>query len=143
MAAAQTFSVYAIPTTPSISNPPTSAAFGSGFEATVATNGDGDRSVASTTPAVCTVEGDGVTVSFVGTGTCTLTPSVTQGVLYRGAVGSAQSFLVARAVPSGPTVTNLPSGAVGIHRFHVHCPHQRRRHDVRRLRDTCYLFHRT
>ncbi len=108
----QTFSVYAIPTTPWMSDTPTSATFGSGFEATVTTNGDGIVSVASTTPDVCTVQGDGISVSFVGTGTCTLTPSVGQGVLYRGATGSAQSFVVARAVPSAPTVTNVPNGAV-------------------------------
>ena len=108
----QTFSVYRTPTAPSISNIPPSPVFGRSFIASVSTTGNGTKSVSSTTPGVCTVGADGLTVSFVGVGTCVLTPMVAQGTLYRGATGTAQTFSVARAAPSTPTVTNIPTAAV-------------------------------
>ena len=52
---AQTFSVTkATPTTPAISNLPTSGAVGGGFTATVTTTGDGTQSVTSSTTGACT-----------------------------------------------------------------------------------------
>ncbi len=109
----QTFAVgQATPSTPTISNLPTGAVFGGSFMASVSTNGDGARSVASNTTSVCTVGLDNVTVSFVGVGTCSLTPAVGTGTNYTSAVGSPQTFAVGQATPSTPTISNLPTGAV-------------------------------
>ena len=55
------------------------------------------RSVTSNTPGVCSVGTNGLTVTFVGFGTCSLTPSVAQGANYFGATGSPQSFPVKEA----------------------------------------------
>ena len=76
---AQTFNVYDTPTAPTISNIPAGAIFGDSFTATVKTTGDGVASVVSTTPGVCTVGGDGLTVTFVGVGTCSLTATCPAG----------------------------------------------------------------
>ena len=46
---------------------------------------------------MCTVGTNGLTVTFVGFGTCTLTPSVAQGANYFGATGSPQTFPVQEA----------------------------------------------
>jgi hypothetical protein len=54
-------------------------------------------SVASNTPAVCSVGPNGITVSFVGFGTCSLTPSVAQGPNHFGATGNPQAFTVKAA----------------------------------------------
>ncbi len=101
----------ATPTKPTISNLPTDAAYGGSFTASVSTNGDGTKSVASSTPTVCTVGGDGLTVTFKAIGTCTLTPSVAAGTDYGAATGSAQSFAVGQATPT-VTITNIPPDAV-------------------------------
>jgi hypothetical protein len=86
----------AAPTAPTITNLPVGAvAEQGGFIASVVTNGDGTGFVVSETPAVCSVGGDGLTVSYVSGGTCTLTPEVNAGTLYLGGVGGAQSFGVA------------------------------------------------
>ena len=74
--------------------PPTSS---SASRAIVGTTGDGTTSVTSSTPKVCSVGTNGLTVTFVGFGTCTLTPSVAQGTNYFGATGSPQSFPVQEA----------------------------------------------
>ncbi len=110
---AQSFDVgRAVPSTPSISDLPPSGAFGDGFTATVDTTGDGAVSVTSNSVGVCTVSG--LDVSYVGVGTCSLTAHVATGTNYSAADGSAQSFDVGRAVPSTPSISDLPpSGAFG------------------------------
>ena len=104
--------VYSAPSVPTISNIPSSPVFGGHFVAAVSTTGDGLKSVASGTPGVCTVGGDGLTVSFVAPGTCSLTPGVAQGSTYIGATGGARAFGVGRATPSTPVVTDIPGNAV-------------------------------
>ncbi len=101
----------ATPTTPNISNLPSSASFGGGFTATVDTTGDGVRSVSSSTPSVCTVGGDGLTVSYVGVGTCTLTSHTAETTDYAAADGAPQDITVAQATPTTPNISNLPSSA--------------------------------
>jgi hypothetical protein len=110
-AATQTFTLTIVqptPTTPTISNLPTSGTYGGGFTATVATNGDGTRSVSSSTQSVCSVA-SGTRVSFVGVGACTLTAQVGQGTTYAAAVGNSQSFTVVAApltiTASSPSIT--------------------------------------
>ena len=83
------------PTTPTISNLPTSATYGGGFTATVSTTGDGTKSVTSNSKGVCSVSG--FTVSYVGIGTCRLTAHVALGTGYAAANGTAQTFSVGRA----------------------------------------------
>lgn len=90
----------ATPTAPTISNLPASGIYGGGFTAAVATNGDGATSVTSSTPSVCTVGSDGATVSYVGTGTCTLTAHVAAGTDYLAGDGNPQSFDVQKATPT-------------------------------------------
>ena len=67
---------------------------GGSFTAVVSTTGDGVTSVASNSGAVCTVGANGLTVTYVGVGTCSLTASVATGVNYLGATGTAQTFSV-------------------------------------------------
>ena len=57
-------SALATPSTPSISNLPSSGTYGGGFTATVATTGDGTKSVTSNSTGVCTASG--LAVSYVG-----------------------------------------------------------------------------
>ena len=83
--------------TPTITTIPSPANEIFGFTAILGTTGDGTQSVTSSTPKVCSVASNGLTVTFVGFGTCTLTPSVTQGPNHFGASGSAQSFPVQEA----------------------------------------------
>jgi len=82
------------PTAPTITDVPTFAQVGHSFVATVSTTGDGITSVTSNSAAVCRVGTDGVTVSFVASGTCSLTPQVSPGATYAGATGAPQSFFV-------------------------------------------------
>ena len=56
-------------------------------------------SVTSSTPSVCTVGVDNLTVTFVGVGTCTLTPHVAASTDYAAADGSPRAFTVAKAAP--------------------------------------------
>jgi hypothetical protein len=93
----------ATPSTPTITNLPSAGVFGDGFSATVDTTGDGTTSVTSSTPDVCTA--DGLSVSYVGEGPCTLTAQVAAGTDYSGASGNPQSFTVAQ----GQTTTILSS----------------------------------
>ena len=96
------------PSTPVITDLPSGGGtYGRSFTATVSTDGDGTKSVTSSTPSVCVV--NGWTVSFTGVGTCSLTAHVSQGTAYAAADGSAQAFLVYRAVPTAPTIVNLPA----------------------------------
>ncbi len=91
---AQTFSVgRAVPSTPVVVNVPGATEFG-GFTASVGTSGDGIKVVTSNTTDVCTVGPDGLTVTFVLFGTCSLTASVTQGPNFLGGSGNPQTFLV-------------------------------------------------
>jgi hypothetical protein len=95
---AQTFTIgRANATTPTITNIPSPAREFFGFTAIVGTTGDGTTSVTSSTPKVCSVGSNGLTVTFVGFGTCTLTPSVAQGPNHFGATGSPESFPVQEA----------------------------------------------
>jgi hypothetical protein len=95
---AQSFTVgLATPSTPVITNVPSGATEFGTFVASVFTNGDGTTSVASISTAVCTVGGDGHTVTFVGFGVCTLTANLAQGAHFLGATGSTQSFPVGPA----------------------------------------------
>ncbi len=105
-----TFTVgQATPTTPTISNLPSSATYGGGFTASVSTNGDGTTSVTSSTSSVCTASG--LSVSYVGVGPCTLTAHVAAGTDYGAADGSAQSFSVGQA-QSTVSLGSSASGAV-------------------------------
>jgi len=97
------------PSTPTISNIPTGAIFGGHFVASVSTNGDGVKSVTSSSLGVCAVGPDGITVTYVGAGPCTLTASVAAGTNFGALSGSQQSFDVGQANPTTPTITNLPS----------------------------------
>ncbi len=94
------------PTTPQVSNLPGSAIYGGSFTPTVSTNGDGVKSVTSSTISVCTITSG--TVNYIGVGTCTLVAHVAQGATYSAADGSNQSFTVSRAASSTPSITNLP-----------------------------------
>ena len=106
----QSFTVgQGTPTTPTITNIPASPVFNVGFMASVSTNGDGTKSVTSSTPSVCTVGPDNLTVGFVGVGTCTLTAHVSAGTNYGSADGTAQSFTVGQGTPTTPTITNIPA----------------------------------
>ena len=93
----------ATPTTPTISNLPSGGVYGSGFTATVDTDGDGTTSVTSSTQDVCTASG--LAVSYVGVGPCTLTAQVASGTDYTGATGNPQTF----SVTQGQTGTTLAS----------------------------------
>jgi len=98
------------PSTPTITNLPSSATFPSSFTAAVSTTSDGTISISSSTTTVCTVSG--LSVSVIGAGTCTLTAQSTATSNYLAASGSAQSFTVSRATPSTPTISNMPSSAL-------------------------------
>ena len=89
------------PTTPSISNAPTNAQYGQSFTATVATTGDGTKSVTSTTTSVCTTTG--MVVKFVGIGTCTLTVAVAQGPTFH--AGTATQSITVAVAPMTVTAT--------------------------------------
>ena len=109
--AAQPFDIGPVgPNTPSINNIPANATFGnSGFTATLTTNSDGARSVTSSTPLVCTVGTDHLTVTYTGAGTCTLTAHTAATTNHLAASGGGQSFTVNRAVPGAPSISNIPS----------------------------------
>ncbi|MHB1987399.1 MAG: MBG domain-containing protein [Acidimicrobiales bacterium] len=89
-------------TPPTITNIPAtgSAVYGGSFNATVGgTNSDGVQSVTSDTPATCTATGtNGLTINFVGAGTCTLTSHVAEGSIYLPTDGTPQSFTIAPAL---------------------------------------------
>ena len=106
--------VFPPPTTPTISNIPTDVTFGdAGFTASVDTDGGGP-SVTSSTPFVCTVGADNLTVTYTGAGTCALTAHEGAFLLYDPADGTEQDLTVAQAQPNPPTISNLPpSGTFG------------------------------
>lgn len=107
--------IRTIVSTPVITDLPASAAVGGSFTATVDTTGDGTTSVTSSTPAVCTASG--LTVTYVGAGTCTLTAAVSAGTRFSSGVGSPQSFLVSAATqppvvsPAAPPATAVKGTA--------------------------------
>ncbi|HLM95073.1 MAG TPA: hypothetical protein VK283_02090, partial [Acidimicrobiales bacterium] len=91
----QSFSIgRATPSSPGVTNIPSGAVEFGGFTANVGTSGDGQRSVTSNSTGVCTVGPDGLSVTYVGFGTCSLTASVAQGAHYMGVAGNPQTFLV-------------------------------------------------
>ena len=94
----QTFVVGpAVPTTPKITNLPTGGTTGGRFTAVISTNGDGIKSVTTTTPHVCVLGADGLTVLYVHKGTCSLIAHVSASALYLRADGNPQSFTVQNA----------------------------------------------
>ena len=97
------------PSTPSITNLPSSGTFGGSFTPTVSTSGDGTTSVTSSTTSVCTVAGSGL-VSFIGTGTCTLVAHVGTGTNYASADGIGQDITIVSAKPGAPTITSVTRG---------------------------------
>jgi outer membrane lipoprotein-sorting protein len=100
------------PVTPSleISNLPSSGSYLGGFTATVALDNGAATSVVSNSPSVCTVSGS-YDVSFDSVGTCSLSAAVGAFGNYSAAVGAPQSFVVTKAAPSTPTISNLPGPA--------------------------------
>ena len=101
------FPAPSTPSTPSISNLPTSAAYGGSFTPTVVTTGDGATSATSSTTSVCTVDPTSGLVSYVGAGTCTLDAHVAAGTNFTSADGTDQSFTVVAAKPSVPGAPSL------------------------------------
>jgi hypothetical protein len=79
---------------PVIDDLPAGGRVGGSFVASVATTGDGNRWVTSNSPGVCTVGGDGLTVDYVGAGTCSLSAHVAAGTDFSSADGNAQTFAV-------------------------------------------------
>ena len=59
----------------------------------------------SNSKAVCTVGSDGLTVTLVAPGTCSLTPKVAASANYLAATGTAQTFQVNPVTSSGGSVT--------------------------------------
>ncbi len=100
----------ATPLAPTITNRPTSGTFGGAFTAIIDTSGDGTPSVTSNTPAVCSISGL-VEVTYVGVGTCSLNAQVAASANYLARTGANQTFTIGRAVPTTPTITNVPSPA--------------------------------
>ena len=97
--AEQTWSGPLVPSQPMIINIPApgAATYGSSFIAQVATTGDGVTSVTTNTPGICTVGTDGLTVSYLAAGTCSLTAHVAEGATYGAADGAPQTFTVSPA----------------------------------------------
>jgi predicted outer membrane repeat protein len=107
---AQTFTVgQATPTTVAIGNLPTGGTYGGGFTATVSTDGDGATSVTSNSTSICTA--GGLTVNYVGVGTCSLTAHAAVGTDYGAADGSAQTFTVAKSLQTIIFASAPPSDA--------------------------------
>jgi hypothetical protein len=80
--------------TPFVAPLPQHATLPGSFVAHVHTNGDGTRYVTSSAPSVCAVGSNGLTVTFVGAGICSLTAHVTAGARYGSADGRTQSFAI-------------------------------------------------
>ncbi|MCL2659282.1 MAG: putative Ig domain-containing protein [Acidobacteriaceae bacterium] len=87
---------------------PASGTAGSTGTVTLAGNYDGVVTVASVTPAICSVSG--LTVTYISSGTCTLDASVTAGTNYTAATALPYSFLVSGgSAPPDFTLTPTPS----------------------------------
>jgi hypothetical protein len=93
----------------SINNIPASAVYGGSFTAAYVYSGNGSptESTTSSTTGVCTVSSG--LVSFVGVGTCTLTPSATATTDYSGVTGSPQNITVNKTTQ---TITFTPASPV-------------------------------
>jgi sugar lactone lactonase YvrE len=102
------------PSTPTITNLPSSGVVGGTFTPRVTTSGDGVTSVTSSTTAVCTVNGG--SVSYLETGRCSLTAHVGIGSTFSAASGLPQTFTVsapiARVTCSGGYWIGGANGAV-------------------------------
>jgi len=96
-----------VPSTPVISNLPDSGVAGQSFSAVVTTSSNGVTSVTSTTPTVCTASG--LTVKYVGAGTCTLQAAVAASSTFYAATGANQSIDVSSDFGGGATTTTLPT----------------------------------
>ena len=88
-----------VPSTPTITNLPSSGVVEGTFTPSVATSGDGATSVTSNSTTVCTVNGS--SVSYVGAGICSLTAQVGIGANYGAASGVPQTFTVAGLCSGG------------------------------------------
>ena len=80
------------PSTPTISNIPSSEPVGAAFDPRVSTSGDGVTSVTSSTTDVCVVSGH--SIAFVAAGICRLTAHVAIGAAFGAADGVYQSVVV-------------------------------------------------
>jgi RHS repeat-associated protein len=89
---AQTFTVSKDPPAIWINNIPTNAVSPGGFTATYDYPGNGTPSITPSTNSVCTVSGN--TVTYTGTGVCTLTASASATTDYAAATGDSQSFTI-------------------------------------------------
>jgi hypothetical protein len=104
---------------PRISNLPAPGRVGDSFTADVTTTGDGPRSVTTSSPSVCTV--DGLAVTFVGTGTCSLVAHVDLAVVEchrRGRLVGGFAIRVGRLRTDHRDVAQAPDrgGLSGAHR---------------------------
>ena len=121
--ATYTGATQSTPSTPSITDLPAAFGYGGSFVPTVTTSGDGNSTVTSSTPGVCSVDGSGV-VHLVALGLCTLVAHVEASASYLAADGVGQSVIVkptapafsAKAKVASATATwrrpTTPSGAI-------------------------------
>jgi len=99
------------PSTPTISNLPSSATVNGSFTATVSqATGDGSPSVTVSPSTVCTASG--LVVSFVGAGTCSLVAQTAQSATYNAASGSTQTVAVT-SLATTTTITSVSSATYG------------------------------
>lgn len=107
-----TLTVAQITPTISISNIPVSASYGGSFSPTyTVTSGDtGTTSITSNSTSVCTV--NGLTVNYVGGGTCSLTAAIAATTDYAATSGTAQTFSIGQVDQSTLTLTST-SGTYG------------------------------
>jgi len=101
------------PSTPTISNLPASGSVGGSFTATISTSSGGTTSLASTTPSVCTVGSNGLTVTYVGAGTCSLTASVAAAGGFFSATNPTPSTIAITASSQVALSVTTLSGTVG------------------------------
>ena len=81
------------PSSVSIENKPDGGVVGGGFTISYATLGDGTPSTVSTTPTICTVTG--LEVSYIGSGICSLEPSISEGADHLAATGVIHGIVLA------------------------------------------------
>jgi hypothetical protein len=98
------------PSTPAITNLPSSGVVGGGFGASVATNGDGARFLISFSSGVCQVSG--LSVRYVGAGTCSLAAAVGVGATFTSNIGRTQTVAVSPAPPPPPPPSSIGVGGV-------------------------------
>ena len=99
------------PHVPNITNMPATASIGGSFSPQLHLSGDGTRSVTSSTPSTCTVNGSGL-VTFGASGTCTLVAHVAESSRYVAIDAPAQSVLVTPTAPRMVRVVARSGGAV-------------------------------